>query len=376
MRLVWHIFGWTCAIFFGLLTISMLLLHNWVGMLLLLLITLICLPPLTSLAEKKIRQSIHPILKPVLVAGLLVILVFQMIGRDASSIYKSPEVEKRLMAIYNEKMETWPVPYQDVFLETEYGTVHVIVSGSESAPPVLMLHASGVSSWSWKYNAAPLSEKYRLYAVDLIGDAGKSRYNSLKNMMRNGRDQAHLYRQITTLLGLEKVRVVGASEGGFIASNFAMYEPDRVEKLVLLAPMGYAGSLQSIIRITIAQLFPLKAIHDLTFSWAFSDDSRLKSEYSEWFPLVMRGLIPAKVAPLPFQAEERELIRVPVLFVFGKRDNLVGDPENAKRLVQNMPAVRVEIVDAGHLMAAEKPDIVDRLIIDFFGPDSITGVDI
>jgi pimeloyl-ACP methyl ester carboxylesterase len=57
------------------------------------------------------------------------------------------------------------------------------------------------------------------------------------------------------------------------------------------------------------------------------------------------------------------------MFVFGERDNLVGDPEAAKALVQDIPDVRVEIVEAGHLMGAELPGQVDSLILDFFAGD-------
>ena len=45
----------------------------------------------------------------------------------------------------------------------------------------------------------------------------------------------------------------------------------------------------------------------------------------------------------------------------------VGDPEKAKGLVEDIPVVRVEIVPAGHLMAAENPAQINGLILDFFG---------
>jgi pimeloyl-ACP methyl ester carboxylesterase len=48
-------------------------------------------------------------------------------------------------------------------------------------------------------------------------------------------------------LGIEKAYVVGASEGGFIGTNFALYTPERVEKLALLGPMGYSGAFQSVL---------------------------------------------------------------------------------------------------------------------------------
>lgn len=88
--------------------------------------------------------------------------------------------------------------------------------------------------------------------------------------MKTGRDQAELYAEITGKLGVEKAHVVGASEGGFIGSNYALHFPERVEKLALLGPMGYSGALKSSIRITLAQFFPLKPIQNNTFSWAFS----------------------------------------------------------------------------------------------------------
>ena len=115
-----------------------------------------------------------------------------------------------------------------------------------------------------------------------------------------------------------------------------------------------------------AQFFPLKFIQDSTFRWAFSNNPKLKSEFSEWFPLVMTGYNPAKVAPLPFSTEERQGMQVPVLFVFGERDNLVGDPEAAKVLVQDISNVRVEVVEAGHLMGGEQPEQVDALITGIF----------
>jgi pimeloyl-ACP methyl ester carboxylesterase len=116
-----------------------------------------------------------------------------------------------------------------------------------------------------------------------------------------------------------------------------------------------------------AQYFPLKPIQESTFSWAFSDSAKLKTDFGKWFRLIMTGYNSVKVAPLPFPAEMRQSLKVPVLFVFGKRDNLVGDPQAASRLVQDIPDVIVEILDAGHLMGAELPEQSNQLILDFFG---------
>jgi pimeloyl-ACP methyl ester carboxylesterase len=363
---LWLTLGWILAILFGLLTISMIMLNNWLHALVLFLVVLLSLPPVSAFFQNLFGWSIHPLLRGVLIVGLLFVFVRLFLGAEATSIYTSPEIKARFMEIYDEKMRDWPVPYEDVFVDTQYGKVHVVVSGPEDAPPLLLLHASGVASWSWKFNVADLSQHYRTYAIDLIGDVGKSEFASLDNILKTGQDQADLYTEITTKLGVDKAYVVGASDGGFIGTNYALYYPERVEKLALFGPMGYAGATQAVLRIMFAQFFPLKPIQERTFRWAFSDNPELGAEFGEWFQLTMTGYKPARVAPFPISAEERQSLQVPVLFVLGERDNLVGDPEAARALVQDIPNVRVEVVEAGHLMGAEQPEQVNTLITGFF----------
>lgn len=85
--------------------------------------------------------------------------------------------------------------------------------------------------------------------------------------------------------------------------------------------------------------------------------------------LLMAGMTPRKAAPIPFTAEQRQSLDVPVLLIPGEKDNLVGDPENAKTLVQDIPDIRVEVLDTGHLIGAEQPEQVNELILEFFEKD-------
>lgn len=298
--------------------------------------------------------------------GLVVGTAFTILTHRPPSIYASDDVRAKFHALYDEKMQAWPLPFEDRFLDTEYGKVHVVVSGLEDGPPMLLLHASGVGSWSWRSNAAALGAEFRLFAIDLIGDAGKSEYADLRNVLRTREDQADLYDDIMDQLGIsEPVVVVGASEGGFIASNLAVHRPESVESLVLLGPMGYAGATGAVLRIMGAQFFPLEPIQDATFRWAFSDVPNVTAEFNIWFRLLMSETFPVKVAPLPLSAEERQSIAAPTLFVFGRRDNLVGDPEAARALVADMPDANIEVVEAGHLMAVERPSEINAIILGF-----------
>jgi pimeloyl-ACP methyl ester carboxylesterase len=356
MKAIRLILAWLLSLLLALLTVSMVMLGNWLPAVALLAALALVVPPVVALMQRRLGGRPRSWLRVGLVLALLGVFGYSLVATKVTSIYKSPEIRARFMELYDQKMREWPVPYEDIYLDTRYGKVHVVASGDKQAPPMLLLHASAVSSWSWKYNAAALSAHHRIFAIDLIGDAGKSEFANLDNIMRNGRDQAELYAQIADQLGVGKAVIVGASEGGFIGSNYALHFPDRVDKLVLLGPMGYAGATQSALCITFAQMFPLKPVQRWTFDWAFGDNAEIRQDFREWFLLIMNGYNPAKVPPWPLSSEQRRSLKVPVMMVLGSRDHLVGDPEAARALVSDIPDIRVEVVQAGHLMAVERDE--------------------
>jgi pimeloyl-ACP methyl ester carboxylesterase len=353
------------AALFALLLLSSILTGNWMATALVGVGLAVSLPvPGRRLAAGLGRWA--PALRAVTGFGLLAATGYAMLAFHPPSIYRDDSIRAQFHALYDQKMRSWPLPYEDRFIDTDYGPVHVIVSGPEDAPPMLLLHASGVGSWSWRVNAEGLGAEYRLYAIDTIGDVGKSEYDDLTHVLRTREDQADLYADIMDRLGIDgSAIVVGASEGGFIASNLAVHRPERVDRLILLGPMGYAGATGAVLRIMGAQFMPLGPVQDATFRWAFSDAPAVIAEFNEWFRLLMSDAFPVKVAPFPLPVEERRSIAAPTLFVFGTRDNLVGDPEAARALVSDMPDASVAVVEAGHLMAVERPAEIEALILDF-----------
>jgi pimeloyl-ACP methyl ester carboxylesterase len=357
--------SWFLAAIFGLATISFFLMGLAPQAMALLGITLVLLPPVRALIEHFAGRPLPWWVWSVSIVVLLAAFVPLGNVNRSTSIYKSPEVRARFMEMYDEKMQAWPVPYEDVFVDTACGNVHVIVSGPQGAPPVLLLHASGVGGWSWLYNAEALSQDHRIYAIDTLGDAGKSELHDVDRYPQNSQQQGELVAEIADKLGVEKAYVVGASEGGFIGTNYALYAPERVQKLALLGPMGYAGTTESIVRIMLTQFFPLKPIRDNTIPWAFGNDPKVVGAFGEWMQLLMAEVVPRKAAPVPFTAEQRQSLAMPVMLILGQKDNLVGDPEIARAKVQDIPDIRVEVLDSGHLIGAEQSEQVNALLTEF-----------
>jgi pimeloyl-ACP methyl ester carboxylesterase len=284
-----------------------------------------------------------------------------------NSIFRTAEARDRLMAIYEERMADWPVAYEELNVETSYGTVHVIASGPADGEPVLLLHASELSATSWGPNIEAFDGD-RTYAIDHIGEVNKSRLADVDVYPKSRDEIADLYAEIADKLGVERSVVVGASNGGFAAMSYTIRHPERVSKLILPGPMGLtAPPLQMGLRLVAAQFIHWRWVERGALEWILGTSPTVLEPYGEWFTWVMRGSFPRVVPPTGIPAEELATIEVPVLLFLGTEDNLVGDPEKAAAAAAVMKNVETVVVESAHLVNVEVADEVNRVIAEFLG---------
>ena len=122
------------------------------------------------------------------------------------SLFKTLEGEAKSMAAYEGVLAHWPVPYEELDLPTRFGTTHLIVSGSVGAKPIILLHGQDSCAISWIYNIADLSQAFRTYAVDTIGDMGKSKPTRLP---KSREDYAEWLLEAFDQLKTEKADLIG-----------------------------------------------------------------------------------------------------------------------------------------------------------------------
>ena len=116
--------------------------------------------------------------------------------------------------------------------------LHVRDSGLREAPAVLLLHGFGASLQTWDVWAQGLSTTHRVIRIDLPGSG-----LSPPDPERDYTDARSLQMLVRLLddLGVLRASVVGHSMGGRIAWTFAARHPERTDKLVLVAPDGFAS---------------------------------------------------------------------------------------------------------------------------------------
>ena len=93
------------------------------------------------------------------------------------SIYRSPAGEMKIMALYAAVLARWPVEHETFKLPTRQGNTFIIASGEKSAPPLVLLHGAASNAVSWVGDVAAYCRHFRVVAVDLPGEPGKSSQN-------------------------------------------------------------------------------------------------------------------------------------------------------------------------------------------------------
>src|SRR5215475_11119883 len=117
------------------------------------------------------------------------------------------------------------VPFEEIATESRFGSTHVVVSGPVDAPPLVLLHGYMATLLMWSPNIADFSKDYRVYAIDIIGQPGKSIPDE---PVRNTKDYVEWLTATLNVLHLDQVSLVGMSYGGWLALTYAIAAPERV----------------------------------------------------------------------------------------------------------------------------------------------------
>jgi pimeloyl-ACP methyl ester carboxylesterase len=272
------------------------------------------------------------------------------------------------MAIYDEALRPWPVPFETFFVATRYGQTHVIAAGAPTSPPLVMTHPAAVGSFVWFSIIGPLSEKRRVYALDTIGDVGKSELADPDRYPKQGRDYSTWLDDVYAKLEIAQADVVAGSMGGWIAMNHAIYSPERVRRLVLLGPMGlppWRATLAVLVPFAWYAIRPTEAKFERIIFRALGEGERVNREFRPWMR-IMGKCKPKTGQPIHIPNRRLRMIKAPTLVILGGKDRLVGSATAAAKRARSIPECEIEILpNAGHIMSVDEPEFVGARIANF-----------
>jgi len=258
-------------------------------------------------------------------------------------------------------------------VSTAYGTTFVRVSGPASAPPLLLLHGAGGNSLQWMPNIGALSKSFRVYAVDNIYDYGRSVYTRI---IKNPGDYVTWLDELFGALELgNNIHLMGLSYGGWLTSQYALRFPHRLDKIVLLAPVGTVLPLRAewILRALLCAL-PHPYFTKRFMYWLLEDsvrkdaaNRRMVDEWAEESYIALRGFKPKRMAhPTILTDAEWRHIKAPALYLVGENEKLYSAQKAVQRLNKVAPQVEAEVIpNAGHDLTIVQAELVNRKVVEF-----------
>ncbi|GAA4473162.1 alpha/beta fold hydrolase [Rhodococcus olei] len=205
-------------------------------------------------------------------------------GRQSALEFAATGEGAAFHGAYDRVLGKWPGEVDTIDLASEYGTTRVNMCGPVGAPSVVLLPGAGATSTVWFANVAALAERFRVHAVDRIGDAGRS---IAGRPVRSVDDLMSWLGTVVAGAGLGTFGLVGHSYGGMVALAYALRAPDRIRKLVLIDPNScFAGMrAQYLARAAPLLLCPTEKRQRDFIRW----ETNGQEVDADWLELMSRG---------------------------------------------------------------------------------------
>ena len=308
--------------------------------------------------------------------------------------YKSADGYNAIMSWYENALEGVSVPLQSRYVETRFGRTHMLVCGAEDAEPLLLIPGTAGCAPLWRNQFEALGRHYRVYALDVVGQPGRSEAGTL-SLLNN--DVIEWLTDVLDELEIEKASIAGNSVGGWMAMRMGIEAPERVSKVVMLGPTGLTRARLPV-KIWFSKVLSKKqdanALEDDLTAKSVSSPSpkgsfgtfdrqlaRLMALCTRHYRVdrsldiynertgrvhISRGL---RVLGKFFTAERKSYLRqfqVPGLLIFGQHEMFFDPNKVAERSAALMPGLEAVVVpNAGHGAVFDQPEEVNRLMVDF-----------
>lgn len=287
--------------------------------------------------------------------------------------FRSATAKTQYLKIYEMRARKWPVASETRFVDTSYGQTFVRMSGPAGARPLVLLHGGGGNSLQWIPNIEALSRSYKVYAVDNIYDFGRSIYTQTP---RSPDDYMKWLDEVFNALGPgHHINLMGLSYGGWLTSQFALRFPDRLDKIVLLAPGGTVLPLRlewimrAVLCLVPHRYFTRSFMYWLLADLAHKDEASRRMLEEEVDAAVMRlkCFKPNRlVKPTVLRDAEWQSLKIPALYLVGENEKIYSAQKAIQRLHRVAPHIKAEIIpNAGHDLTIVQAEMVTAKVLAF-----------
>ena len=287
--------------------------------------------------------------------------IFIMKGNEEmKAIYKSIEGERLVLERYRAFLKYWPVPNQQVRVPTSQGETFVIISGPEDAPALILLHGGMMNSAMWMGEVTAFARFFRVYCIDMTGEPGLS---APARPALASDAYARWLDDVLDHLAIGHASMLGISLGGWLALDYAIRRPQRVERVAVLCPGGIGRQKVGIVFATLlSRMFGERGKRRLIeriLGRPPADPSPPLKAFIDFVDLIRKHFRPRMVRLPVFPDNALRSLNVPLLAIVGARDVLLDSAQTKRRLEALVNGAQVVYLpEAGHMIAGQTATVL------------------
>jgi len=261
------------------------------------------------------------------------------------------------------------IPTTGKFVTVFGARIHYVDVGA--GPTVILLHGLADDVGVWGSVMPALAAKHRVIALDQVG-FGRS-------------DKPLLNYRVSTFvdfldgflneLKIKRASLVGNSLGGWVAADFALKHPDRIERLVLSDAAGYAALAKTmdpraLNALHLASREDIRYLGPLTFrDKRFYEDVDLafKQRVTAGDSYTVSQLLDSMIRGEDVLDNRLAVIKQPTLVLWGREDKLIP-LSFGERFHKEIAGSRLRVIDnCGHMPHVECPEKFNDALLQFLG---------
>ncbi len=254
--------------------------------------------------------------------------------------------------------------------EVTVGTIKTTYLLSGNGELVIFLHGAGAGAVTWYPSINTISKNFQVVAPDIVGYGESDKPDAPYNRPYFSK----WLKDFLIELKISKAHIVGLSQGGAIALQFAIDNPEMVNKLVLVdsAGLGAKVSFWPLIGTLWMNSFPSSMANRFNSRYILHKPINRDPNHSSYSIAVLkykggknafrqgRGTAVSKIPEELLKQIENE-----TLIIWGKDDKLFP-VEYSGAAAKIIPNARLHVIqNAGHLPLMDQPEIFNKILDDF-----------
>lgn len=281
------------------------------------------------------------------------------------SLYKTNKGKNEIYKLYDEKLKELNISYEEKKVNTQFGSTHIIITGETTSPPIIVIHGSNGCAPIALETYANLSQKFQVFAVDVLAQPNKSAETRLS---MKDTSYGEWLNEIIDKLELNDITLAGFSFGGLIILKTLEFKEDKIKEVFLSAPAYIVNGnpLKALFKIFIPMKRYMKSLNSRFLEQFLNELFSERDEFALKYLAKVFQYFEMDFTPVPvIKTKAAKKITTPITLFAAGNDMMFPGSKMIKRATKIFPSMKkhVFLKDSKHVQNQKDNLLIQELIM-------------